>query len=144
MLVFIKKYLVALLLITLCVGGLFAQDPSKVESYKIGFFSEKLELTPQESERFWPLYNKYRDEIKSIKKNSRQSTRQIGLMSDSELNEVFQNFLSNKEKEVAAARKLHADLKKVLSERKATLVFFVEREFNNKLLQTMRKNNRGN
>jgi hypothetical protein len=31
---------------------------------KIAFFTKRLNLTPGETEKFWPLYNEYRNENK--------------------------------------------------------------------------------
>ena len=50
-------------LMMLLVGGLWAQNPQarqKIESARIGFITERLGLTPQQAEKFWPLYNEFR------------------------------------------------------------------------------------
>jgi hypothetical protein len=61
-----KKLLILLVLATnVCIG--FAQPPQKdkhedFEIYKakrVSFMTEKLELTPQEAQKFWPLYNEF-------------------------------------------------------------------------------------
>ena len=38
-----------------------AQNPNmeKLNNYKIGFFTKKLNLTSGEAEKFWPVYNEY-------------------------------------------------------------------------------------
>ena len=40
-----------------------AQNPNRerLESYKIAFFTQRLNLTPAEAEKFWPLYNQYQE-----------------------------------------------------------------------------------
>ena len=132
-------------LICLCccfATGLYSQDADRIESFKIGFFTEKLELTPEESREFWPLYNDYKQDIRDIKQNKRVRPRQMSLLSDDELESVIENFLSSQEEEVERTRTFYADLKAALPIRKAVMVFFVERDFNAKLLQTMRKERR--
>ena len=49
-------------MITLLTTGVFAQEQAKekIESARIGFITERLGLTPDQAERFWPLYNEYR------------------------------------------------------------------------------------
>jgi hypothetical protein len=32
---------------------------NKIQSKRVAFFTEKLNLTPAEAEKFWPLYNEY-------------------------------------------------------------------------------------
>ena len=132
-------------LIPICfflVTGLYGQDADKIESFKIGFFTEKLELTPEESRTFWPLYNDYKQDIREIKQNKRVRPRQMALLSDGELENVIENFLASQEEEVDRTRTFYADLKSTLPIRKAVMVFFVERDFNAKLIQTMRKERR--
>lgn len=39
---------------------------SRIEQIKVAFFTKQLQLNPVESKAFWPIYNKYFGEIKSI------------------------------------------------------------------------------
>jgi len=37
-----------------------------IEALKIAFISKELALTPEEAQKFWPVYNQYSKELKSI------------------------------------------------------------------------------
>jgi hypothetical protein len=39
-------------------------NPGVLETYKIGFITNRLLLTPEEAQRFWPLYRFYSGEVK--------------------------------------------------------------------------------
>jgi len=58
-----KKVIFAVLVLTLGFNnGIKAQeqnDSDKLTAYKIAFFTKKLDLTPAEAEKFWPVYNDY-------------------------------------------------------------------------------------
>lgn len=41
-----------------------AQD---IETLKIAFISKQLDLTPDEAQRFWPVYNQYSRELKQMR-----------------------------------------------------------------------------
>lgn len=43
----------------------------KIESAKIALISERLELTPDQAEKFWPLYKAYDQNRRKIKKDIR-------------------------------------------------------------------------
>ena len=45
-----------------------AQNPNleKLNTYKIGFFTKKLNLTSSEAEKFWPVYNEYQKQKNQI------------------------------------------------------------------------------
>ena len=65
-----KKLYFLLILLTL-TGGVFAQEEQPVtkrqeniEALKVAFMSKELALTPDEAQKFWPLYNQYSNELK--------------------------------------------------------------------------------
>jgi hypothetical protein len=45
-------------------GGNSIQD---IETLKIAFISKQLDLTPDEAQKFWPVYNQYSKEIKQLR-----------------------------------------------------------------------------
>lgn len=40
----------------------------KIESYRIAFVTSRLDLTPAEAEKFWPVYNEYRSKKDALQK----------------------------------------------------------------------------
>ena len=51
---------------------------------RIAFITEKLQLTPSESEQFWPLFNEYHKEMKSLR-SAYKSPHDFILMTDNEV-----------------------------------------------------------
>ena len=45
----------------------FKEKKEKIRGLKIAFISQKLSLTPEEAEKFWPVYNKYDTKIMDLK-----------------------------------------------------------------------------
>ncbi len=69
------KKIVVLLVIILNINYFgYAQTQEgnfkKIDSLQVEYFNKELVLTPEESESFWPVYNNYKNEIKSVKKES--------------------------------------------------------------------------
>jgi len=75
-----KKFLLifrngALLLLLLLAGvSTFAQQNKQnahdqIESLRIAFISQQLNLSPEEAQRFWPVYNAYRSESEALQKS---------------------------------------------------------------------------
>ncbi len=69
------KKIVVLLVIILNINYFgYAQtqegNSKKIDSLQVEYFNKELVLTPEESESFWPVYNNYKNEIKSVKKES--------------------------------------------------------------------------
>ena len=92
-----KKVLFCL---TLAIGLLpllsLAQPPQsraveeRIQAFRIAFFTEKLELTPEESQAFWPLYNEYQEKERAIRESHRND-KSLELMSDEEAEKLIQN-----------------------------------------------------
>ncbi|HJU45533.1 MAG TPA: hypothetical protein VJ647_02065, partial [Chitinophagaceae bacterium] len=45
----------------------------KLEAVKIGYITQKLNLTPEEAQRFFPVYNQYVAEIKEVNRDQKQN-----------------------------------------------------------------------
>src|SRR6187455_2384693 len=56
-------------------GGNHSQRPSReqVETMKIGFLTQRLNLTSEEAKVFWPVYTKYQDELETLRKSRREN-----------------------------------------------------------------------
>ena len=75
-----KKIFITLLIIMFGLSNLVAQGErrEKLKAYKTAFITEKLELTPAEAEKFWPVYNNYENKVHQLKfENIRNEHRKI-------------------------------------------------------------------
>ena len=69
-----KKWIVILLIGVIPLAGIKAQpgDGNKredaIESLKIAFITKQLNFTPEEAQKFWPIYNQYTAELKTQRK----------------------------------------------------------------------------
>jgi len=39
---------------------------------RVSFITTEMQLTPAEAEKFWPIYNEYRDKIKAIRQSGKE------------------------------------------------------------------------
>jgi hypothetical protein len=67
-----KKSLLILLLVAGSLLNAKAQDGEKLQALKIAWLTKKLDLSPEEAQRFWPVYNKYTEEIRGIRQEQKQ------------------------------------------------------------------------
>jgi Spy/CpxP family protein refolding chaperone len=68
-----KKLIVALMIGIAPLLSLHAQqdggNENAIESLKIAFLTKQLDLTPDEAQKFWPVYNQYTMELKKMRKD---------------------------------------------------------------------------
>ncbi len=101
----------------------------KVESIKVAYLSEKLNLDTKTAERFWPVYNQYDDEMRQVLQESRK-------VND---NRSAEEILDQEQKAIDIKRKYSAMFQKVISGEQLTQLFQSEKEFNRILLRRMNK-----
>lgn len=89
-----KTFFVALVLGALVLGASAQGDMSKmkgrerrewIESQKVAFITDRLQLTPAESEKFWPLYKQYWAEELAL---AHEKRKLFARMSDASLTAV--------------------------------------------------------
>ncbi len=68
-----KYFKTHIILIIIVLGSikLMSQNP-KVDQARVNFIAQKLQLSPTESQKFWPIYNEYIDKIKSIRREKKK------------------------------------------------------------------------
>lgn len=139
-----KHILLGIILLALAIPGLAqAGGERDIESIRIGYITRQLNLTPAESQTFWPVYNQYQDEMRKFKMNRRaemKDTRQnFDTMSDKEVATALDEFVALKQEELNLFMKYHNEFKKVLSPRKVAKLYQAEAEFTQKILERLQE-----
>lgn len=100
---------------------------NNIEAIQIAYLTRELSLSSDEAQKFWPIYNEYRDELLAVRKEVR----------DDEI--LFE------EKVVNIRKKYKTDFKKVLvTDQRVNQVFLAEKSFRELLRKELmkRKGNR--
>src|SRR5580693_4639131 len=62
-----KRFLILYgIIFTLCIS-VSAQNGERIQALKIAYLTKQLNLTPEEAERFWPVYNQYTEIVRKIR-----------------------------------------------------------------------------
>lgn len=96
----------------------------KIQALKIAFITQKLELTSEEAQKFWPVYGQYENEIKSILGNNTNS-----------------DVLDNEERLLNIRKKYRPEFVKILGQPRMNKLFTAEKEFRGILLQRLKNKN---
>lgn len=121
----------------------FGQQNKKdrIKALKTAYITEKLNLSADEAEKFWPIYNAYSNENKALKKqlfgNKRKNNFQD--LSDKQANEKLREIMEIENKLHQNKVNLYINLKKVISSKKILLLIRAEKSFNRKLLQQLKR-----
>lgn len=136
------KKVIIIFITTFFIGGAFAQMPDeatneRIESLKIAFLSEKLELTPEESQSFWPLYNELQTKMKALRPEHAKK-REVKDMTDAEAEAFLLKNFEMEEQRIALKREYFQKLKEVIAIRKIARIQPAERQFKRRLLERVK------
>lgn len=144
----LKKILPILLLLT--SFNFYAQSEKmkekkeQVRALKIAFLTTELEMTTTESEKFWPIYNRFDDkqfEIRHQKMRaymSRMGDDALNSMSDKDARLLLSQIETTDEELFLLRKKFVRDIKPVLPAVKILKLKKAEEDFNRKLLHQYR------
>ncbi|MFV0346918.1 MAG: hypothetical protein ACK5IQ_11830 [Bacteroidales bacterium] len=142
------KSLIFTILLTATILTSYSQDKGKhdwdkFKAIKVSFITEKVELTPEEAQKFWPVYNKYESQKFELMKVKRKAEEAMcGEISESEAKTKNAEYIQCMEKEAEIAKNMNADLLKVLSAKKVMRLYRAEFEFRDKMIRDFRNRDR--
>lgn len=116
----------------------------KIQSEKVGFFTAELDLTPEEAQLFWPVYNQYTKESRTAHKSTVVALKAMknnnnGQIADSELELLVKTYLDAMEREQSLMSTYFEEFKKVLPMAKVAKLYLVEDLFRMKMINLLRK-----
>lgn len=126
-------------------GGPLAQ---RVEAIRVAFITEKLQLTPRESQDFWPIYNEYQDKQKDIRQRYKFPGN-FATMTDAQAEQMLNDHLEMEQSLLDLKRDYVKKMRGAVPVRKVAMLNKVESEFRKELvnrlkdLQMNRRNRRG-
>ena len=114
-------------------GSLKAESRDRIEAQRVAFITQKLNLSPDEAAKFWPIYNEHKDALKDMRDDIERPD--LMSVSDDEANGVIERHLQQEQKRLDMKRALYVKLRTVIGPRKILLLHATEKEFNRELLR---------
>jgi len=140
------------LLLVLCTGICGAQPDhmehrfERIHAIKVAYITDALKLKPDESARFWPIYNRYEDEKRDLRKNFFKKYAKDGSHlshDDGQAMRYVEDDLDYQEQELNLRRRYKDQLLKVLTPDQLAGLYRAEREFKLMLLQQLSNHHGG-
>lgn len=151
-----KKLMKYLLIVTmLFIFPLYTSAQRKgdrgeeIEAYKIGFLTQKLDLSAQEAKVFWPIYNNWQKEQHEFRKERMQKMisfkkiDEIEELSDAEIQNLITNDFDFKQRELNLEKKYYNKLKSSLPIKTVGKFYRAQEAFKRELLTRYRGNGGG-
>ncbi len=143
-----KKLILLFAFFAFIAVSINAQEESREErrekyrAEKIAFITDKLELTPSEAQKFWPIYNEMENKKWEIQKNRRELESKVRdgeeKLSDREVIKLTRDFSSNLQQESDLYAKYNEEFLKVLPPQKVLKLYNAEGEFRMHMIKKYR------
>ncbi|QDA61501.1 hypothetical protein [Hymenobacter jejuensis] len=137
------RRLLGVLLGLALTGQVYAQQSrqerlNQLENAKIAYLTDKLSLSQEQAQRFWPVYNEFTDKRRDLNRRMRQlrSTPTDGL-SDKQIRDNLTQGLALRQNEVDLEKDYFNKVQKVLSMQQVGKLYAAEREFTKVLLRRL-------
>ena len=89
-----------------------AAELKKIQAMEMAFITKELNLSPDEAQKFWPVFNQYRNELRSVATENKHK-----------------DHLDKQQKMLDLRKRYREDFSKVMNQERANKVFGAEDEF---------------
>ncbi len=113
-----------------------AKAGDRIRAYRVAVYTEVLQLTSEEAQSFWPIFNEYTTSREKLQQQLKPD-RQLDGMSDAEVEEYVRKYFDARQQEITLEKDLNTQLRKVLSIRKIAKLPVAEREFREGLVKKL-------
>ncbi len=145
------KHSMIFCLLMFITGNLVAQRPQtdydkeKLESAKVAFITNRLDLKPDQAEKFWPMFNKYSEERHAIMRDlSKIDHSKDADISESQAREMIQRRFKLQQNLLDKEKEFMAEVVNVISPKQAIKLSHVNREFTRQVYRMQRGRTRDN
>jgi len=118
-----------------------SRKKEKVESMRIAFITQKLDLTPEEAPKFWPVYNelqKKREELRRKKHGEGKKMKpSLDSLTDKEIEKLVDDEIALRQKKLDLQKEYHSKFKSVLPIKKVAKLYRAEEQFAPPLLDPL-------
>lgn len=133
-----------IILLFLLPLGVFAQNKEamkKIESARIALITERLGLTPDQAEKFWPVYREYNMERRELRQQLRAERQGVDLenLTDEQSKELIKKSMDFKQKQLNLEKEYSTRMTDVISTQQLFKLKNAERDFQQMLLKRIQQ-----
>ena len=133
----IKKKILGIVVCLVLSTSVFAQNRQErheqIEAIKVAFITNKLDLSSEEAQQFWPVYNNYQKELMELMKKRKEDRQKENI----DPNERINADLAYESKMLELKKKYKKLFLKAIPPEKLIRLYQAEREFREHLIKQL-------
>lgn len=134
--------LVSLLFIYVVIAQAQSTNPSqrkeKIEAMRNAYITSQMNLTPEEAQKFWPVYNEYHTELDNLERPLKAIGKTIDQMSETEAKQFIYKELELENQRYAINKKFADKFLLIISAKKLIKLKQAEREFKKMMIEQLK------
>jgi len=117
----------------------------QIQNAKIAFYTSEIQLTPEEAQAFWPVYNAYWEEINKAHRQTREYLKQLSEMDKAgksdmvAISKVLDQYVASYENEGDIYQKYYKKFLAVLSPQKVAKLYLAEERFREQMIEMIKE-----
>lgn len=119
-----------------------AEMKQKIEAARIALITERLNLSPDQAEKFWPVYNEFTSERKALREEFKPDKKALKAkeeMTEAERKEFLKRGLELKQKELDLEKEYSGKMLNVISTEQMLSLRGAEKDFKRMLLERVQR-----
>jgi Spy/CpxP family protein refolding chaperone len=142
-----KKLIFPIITFLLCFNAFGQRDQDgklqeRIKAQKVAFITDRLELTSDEAQKFWPIYNAFEDKTNALRNTDLRELRSAMKkenLSEREAQAVLDKFMAYEDKMYQSKKQLIIDLGKAIPPQKIIALKSAEDAFNRMLMERLKQ-----
>jgi hypothetical protein len=138
-----KKFLFTIIISILAIST-YAQPQRKpferVHAAKVAYLTDRLQLSREQAERFWPVYNDFERERRTLRKkyfNTSNNNNNSNTTEEDIARQSIEDNLDYQQEELDLKRRYKDEFLKIISAQQITSLYKAEREFRQLLMHRL-------
>jgi hypothetical protein len=118
-----------------------AHAQERIHAIKVAYITDKLHFTSQQSASFWPIYDKYEQEVQETHRQfvEKYAKTNPGFADDNTSRQFIDDNLDYQQEVLNIRRKYNDEFLKVITPQQAAQLYKTEREFKQLLMQQLKE-----
>lgn len=117
-------------------GGRRPERLSQLENARVAYITQKVSLTPEQAQKFWPLYNEFTAKRRDLNQRLRQlRPSQTDALSEQQLRDNFNQSFKLREQDIDLEKDYFEKFQRVISVRQVAALFLAERQFTREVIK---------
>lgn len=104
----------------------------RMEAIKIAYITKELNLTPEESAKFWPVYNQHHEKLKNLRESLRSANKEE--LTEAKADELISAFIQAEYEKARVHEELATELKPIIGSIRVVQLTKVEHKFKREIL----------